>query len=58
MKRHHFTSLCAIAVLLIGIVVVVLRANRPEEEAHSRKELQALQQRQVERFLQAKHDRL
>ena len=57
MKRHHLTTLAAIAIVLVGVFVVIQRLNAPEEQSHSPEHLQALNQRQAERFRESKRAR-
>ena len=57
MKRHHLTTLTAIAIVLAGALVVVLRLRAPEEEAQTKESLALLHKRQNDRFRQSSEAR-
>ncbi len=57
MKRHHITTLSAIAIVLVGVLVVVWTMNTPKEDEHPPVIAETLKKRQAARFRKSQHAR-
>ncbi len=57
MKRHHFMTLTAIAIVLAGVFVVLRTMKAPEDDRDTAETLEALRKRQAEHYQRSKQFR-